>query len=311
MNDYAELHITLWPSFSHFNKTIIDPRVDGIRLNGPITFSLERIAEDVTNATKMKGAKLYFDVKARQIRVLQSIPYKDHLELKVNHKIEIKDLPKTVLFKDGTDYAKLVGVNGDILVFEGGPKFEVVPCEPVYIRPPEFVIADNTISDYEAKRIKIAKEKGINCFMMSYVESEKDILDLREHVGKDAEIVAKIESQKGLEYVMTKFKKEGNLSLMLARGDLYVELGMPHEIIGATMDLIKKDPEAMIGSRVLHSLRIYHTPECSDFSELAWLYQLGYRRFLLCDELCLKEDLLSRSINIFDAFRNYISNNPK
>lgn len=309
MNNNIELYITLWPSFSHFNKTLTDIRIDGIRLNGPITFSLERIAEDVTNATKLKGAKLYFDVKARQIRVIKSIPYKDHLELKINHKIEIENLPKTILFKDGTDYATLIGVNEDTLIFEGGPRLEVVPCEPVYIRPPEFIIKDDIISDYEAKRIKIAREQGINSFMLSYVESEKDILKLREHIGNDAEVVAKIESRKGLEYVMTKFKKEKNLSLMLARGDLYIELNMPHEIIGATKDLIERDPEAMIGSRVLHSLRNYYIPECSDFSELAWLSQLGYRKFLLCDELCLKENLLNRSINIFDDFRSYIKGN--
>ena len=223
MNEYPELHITLWSSFPHFRKTIEDSRVDGIRLNGPITFSLERIAEDVNNATKFNGARLYFDVKARQLRVVQSMPYQNHLELKVNHQVEIRDLPKTVLFKDGTDHATLIGVNGDILIFEGGPKLEVVPCEPVYIRPPEFEIKGNVISEYEAERIRIAKNRGINSFMLSYVESDEDIARLREHVGNDAEIVAKIESRKGMEYVRNQFKKQENLSLMLARGDLYVE----------------------------------------------------------------------------------------
>ena len=303
MTNSTELHATLWPSFPHFEETIKDQRVDGIRLNGPITFSLERIAEDVNHAVDLDLSKLYFDIKARQVRVIEVRPYKDHLELKVNHKIRAKKFPLTVLFKDGTDYATLVDIKDDVLIFEGGPKNEIVPCEPVYIRPPEFIIQDNIISDYEAKRIEIARDYGINHFMLSYVENENDIVDLREHIGNNASVVAKIESRKGLEYVANRFKKTDGLSLMLARGDLYVELDKPHEIIGATKSLIEKDPEAMVGSRILHSLRNTPIPECADFSELAWLYHLGYRRFLLCDELCLKKELLARSINVFDSFR--------
>ena len=304
-----ELHVTLWPSFSHFKRTALDQRVDGIRLNGPINFSLDRIETDVTNATSLRGAELYFDVKGKQLRVLEVHPYKNHLELKVTHRISVEELPATVLFKDGRDYATLSKVDGDMLIFEGGPRYEVLPCEPIYVRPPKFSILDNPISDYESKRIEIAKKYGIRKFMLSYVEDETDVTSLREQVGDESEIVAKIESLKGLEYVLSRFKKTDNLSLMLARGDLYVELNMPHEIITATRKVIEKDPEAMVGSRILHSLRNADVPECADFSELAWLYQIGYKRFLLCDELCLKENLLSRSISVFDAFRTTINGN--
>ena len=58
--------------------------------------------------------------------------------------------------------------------------------------------------------------------MLSYVEDETDVTSLREQVGDESEIVAKIESLKGLEYVLNRFKKTDNLSLMLARGDLYL-----------------------------------------------------------------------------------------
>lgn len=52
--------------------------------------------------------------------------------------------------------------------------------------------------------------------------------------------------------------------------------------------------------------RIFHdpTPSCADFSELAWLAEIGYRRFLLCDELCLQKDLLNTAINAFRAFEH-------
>ncbi|MBI3632930.1 MAG: hypothetical protein HY226_01410 [Candidatus Vogelbacteria bacterium] len=43
-------------------------------------------------------------------------------------------------------------------------------------------------------------------------------------------------------------------------------------------------------------------PSCADFMELAWLYDIGYRKILLCDELCLKESLLEYAVGAVDAF---------
>ena len=134
------------------------------------------------------------------------------------------------------------------------------------------------------------------------MEDQRDIEEFREHVG-NTEIIAKIENQNGLDYVATRFKKEDNLSLMAARGDLYVELAKPHHILEALKLIIQKDPDASIGSRILLSLVNSPVPSCADLSELAWLYDLGYRKMMLCDELCLKEDLLSRAVNVFDSFR--------
>ena len=43
---------------------------------------------------------------------------------------------------------------------------------------------------------------------------------------------------------------------------------------------------------------------CADFSKLAWLAEIGYKRFLLCNELCLHKDLLNTAINAFRAFEH-------
>jgi hypothetical protein len=82
-----------------------------------------------------------------------------------------------------------------------------------------------------------------------------------------------------------------------------VELEHPHEILGAMKVLIEKDPEACVGSRMLLSVVNDPVPSCADWHELAWLYDIGYRRMMLCDELCLKDDLLSTAVNAFQAFR--------
>lgn len=75
------------------------------------------------------------------------------------------------------------------------------------------------------------------------------------------------------------------------------------EILAATKLVIEKDPEATVGSRILLSTFHDPVPSCADFSELAWLHDIGYRRVLLCDEMCLKEGPLATAVGAFEAFR--------
>ncbi len=194
-------------------------------------------------------------------------------------------------------------VNGDHLIFEGGPHYLVNDGESLQIRNPSLDVQGPIFCDYEIERIKNAKEAGFDRFALSYVENTKDIDEFREYIG-DSEIIAKIESKKGLEYVTNEFKKTENLSLLTARGDLYVEVDKPHDILAATKLIIEKDPRAIVASRMILSVTNQAVPECSDFCELAWLYDIRYRRFMLCDGLCLKEEPLARAINVFEGFKS-------
>jgi hypothetical protein len=128
--------------------------------------------------------------------------------------------------------------------------------------------------------------------------------EFRKLVGNDAVVNLKIEDKKGLDYVKNTFVKTPNTVLVLARGDMYVELDRPHEILTATKTLLEKDPEAICGSRLLLSTIHDPVPSCADWNELAWLADIGYKNMMLCDELCLKDELLSRAVNAFQAFRN-------
>ena len=172
-------------------------------------------------------------------------------------------------------------------------------------------------------------------YFLSYVESQRDVDEFLELVGPDCEVQLKIENKKGLRFVSHEFKKRPNLILVAARGDLYIEIDKPHLITEAVELIIEKDPEACVGSRILlsicalpdheikrvirlikservdknnaqkilDSLSVPQVPSCADFSELAYLYKIGYRKMLLCDELCLREDLLATAINAFESFR--------
>jgi pyruvate kinase len=188
-------------------------------------------------------------------------------------------------------------------------------------------------AELELEKIATVRKAGFTRWFLSYVEGKRDVDEFLSLVGRDAEVMLKIENQKGLDYVARGFKKRENLRLVAARGDLYIELARPHEIPTAMRTIISKDPDACVGSRILLSvvqepiLEAFNmlirkdpdaavkardllaatqrpgVPSCADFQELAGLYDIGFRTFMLCDELCLKERLLATAVNAFEAFR--------
>jgi hypothetical protein len=89
--------------------------------------------------------------------------------------------------------------------------------------------------------------------------------------------------------------------LACARGDLYVEVDQPHHIIEALKLIIEIDKEAFVGSRMLLSLFNSNVPSCSDICELELLKSMGYKNFLLCDDLCKKGSALHRAVDTFTA----------
>jgi pyruvate kinase len=288
----------------------MDHRLAGIRLNSAMVFGNEVDREiEVANTIK-NGVPLYFDIKGRQLRVMETHPNADCLDITINHPINV-DLPSVVLFKAGSDPALLENLeeDGRRLIFHGGPKFKVKPGESLCIRHPSLQIFGDVYCDYEIEKIKKVVHGGFKRFFLSYVEEWRDVTEFFEIIGfEPEETFLKIESKKGLDFVANEFKKVKGISLCAARGDMYVEIDKPHEILGACKMIVDKDPEALVGSRILLSVVDSPVPECHDFTDLAWLYDVGYRRMMLCDEMCLKEDLLGTSVKALDAFKDSYAN---
>lgn len=312
MNNMKDLDllITLSPSMPHFSRFSIDNRINGIRINSAMMELDELDNEFKFIKDSLSSVPLWYDIKGRQLRIRQVGKKTDKLRIILNHKIEI-ETPIVVLFKGGNDHAVLEEVvetsdGKQVLTFkEGGPKFSVVPGESICIRDKSFVVLGETFPDYEIEKIKRVRESGLfNKYVLSYVESQRDIDQFRELVGTDCEIIAKIENLKGLNFVSSQWKPQKNVSLMAARGDLYIEIDKPHKILNAIKMIIEKDKNAMVGSRLLLSCVNKDVPDAVDFSELAWLYDIGYRKMLLCDDLCISESRLSLAINAFCAFRD-------
>lgn len=333
----TQLLATLCPSFSHFNRFRTDTRLAGIRVN-PAAIPGVEFDREMMLAFNSYGGKvpLYFDVKSRQMRVAEVHENENHLDITLNHAISVQT-PTEVLFKAGADFAVLhhLEEGGKRLIFQGGPQYNIYAGESLHIRHPSLKVHGPIFTPEELTRIETAKRTGFERWFLSYVEAETDVDQFLELVGKKAEVWLKIESPRGLEYVRRSFNKKltPNLVLVAARGDMYVELERPHEILGAMQQLIQADPEACVGSRLLLSLCSAGTvvtkmlgrlaalgvtpaeakkwaaelfdpvPSCADWNELAWLYDVGFRRFLLCDELCLEGKILGTAVNAFEAFR--------
>jgi pyruvate kinase len=207
-------------------------------------------------------------------------------------------------FKAGEDAAKCVEIRDDThFVFDGGPKYEVRAGESIHIRQ-EHEVGGKVFLDYELEKIERIRDLNFDRWYLSYVWDQRHVDEFRSLIGPDALLRLKIENQRGLDWVADGWRTQANTSLVAARGDLYVEIERPHEIMDACKLIIEKDPYATVGSRMLLSLVNQPVPRCADFSDLAWLYDVGFRNFLLCDELCLKEDLLAACVNIFDYFRD-------
>jgi hypothetical protein len=305
MKDVPELSVTLWPSFPHFKRFVNDPRITGIRLNSAMMSNPE-LDKELALIQKIPTPHnpLFFDVKGRQMRVTEVVPNKERLIIRLNHAIEV-NTPCVVLFKAGADQALLHHLedDGHTLVFEGGPEYKVSPGESLHIRDKSLLVKGNIFTTLELEKIAKVKAAGFNKYFLSYVEKQTDIDQFQELVGRDAEVWLKIESIAGMQFVVHDFQKKDNLVLVAARGDLFVELDKPHHIIDALHVIIKKDPKACVGSRLLLSTITSPVPSCADLLEIAWLYDIGYRRMMLCDEICLKENLLGTAVSVFDGIK--------
>lgn len=311
----VNLMVTLCPSFPHFEEFAQDTRLSGIRINSAM-LNLKDIEFELNKLSAIScRVPLYFDVKGRQLRIQQVDPFPgSHFELVMNHPVILPgvDLGKevvTVLLKGGEDQARLIGITdgGYRLILDKqsiyGPQFNLAPGESICIRNSKVFSPGPQFTNHELSKISLVRRAGIDRFFLSYVHCQADVDEFHNLVGSEAEIFLKVEDKRGLEYVRNEYKPHPRRRLVAALGDLYVEVDRPHEVLQAADFIVSKDPRALVGSRMLLSLVTQSVPSAADLMQLGFLYELGYDSFMLCDELCLKRDMLNMAVNVFDSFK--------
>jgi pyruvate kinase len=285
--------VTVPPHATFLEEVAAHPIVGGLRLNtvmpvkGPLGETLERLAA--------LGPPLWVDLKGRQLRVTAAAlpPF---TEVRVSHPVRVP-VPADAFFSDGREYARVVAVDGDRLILEESPHRMVGPGESVNIVHPELEI-EGTLTDTDRAYLAAMRETGQTRVMLSFVESPEDVDEVRSLLP-GAEPVLKIESRRGLELARREGARHGRL--MAARGDLYVEVLEPHRIVGALRDIVRADPEAIVASRLCCSLSRDPVPDSADVSDVAFLVSLGYRTFMLGDDVCQRRDTVLAALNLLGA----------
>lgn len=282
--------VTAPPYASFLDKVATHPLVCGLRLNtvmpvrdGPVE-ALKRL--------QAFGQPLWVDLKGRQLRVVgAAIP--PYTEVHLSHPIRV-NTPVDAFFSDGSECVRIVAVDGNRLILEDGPRRLIGPGESVNIVHPSLKI-EGTLTETDRAYLAAMPDLGLNRIMLSYVESPSDV-DEVQHLLPGAEVMLKIETQRGLDYARKHGASLGRL--MAARGDLYVEVLQPHRVVSALRDVIAADPDAVVASRIFDSLAWHPVPQSADIGDVAYLLSLGYRTFMLGDAVCLRRDSVLAALNL-------------
>lgn len=292
--------VTAPPYADFLAEVAAHPIVRGLRLNTVMPLK-EGPAEALERLSRL-GQPLWVDLKGRQLRVVgAAIP--PYTEVCLSHPIKVQT-PVDAWFGDGSERARVVAVDGNRLILEDGPRRLIGPGESVNIPHPSLQI-EGTLTETDRAYLAAMKSLGLKNVMLSYVESPADAVEVRELLP-GAEILLKIENQRGLAYAKTHKTTQRDDStslanhLVAARGDLYVEVGRPHRIISALRDIIAADPQAVVASRLFNSLAYRPVPESADLGDAAFLLTLGYKIFLLGDDICFRRDSVLAALNLLE-----------
>ena len=286
--------ITMPPYAPYLEEVLKHEFVSGIRLNTvmPIKESHEDVLLRLNEKAKKYEKQLWIDLKCRQLRV-NSFGTPPYTEIVLSHEIEVYT-PTKAYFSNRNISATILEVDGNRLIMQDGPRRVVGPGESITIPHPTLEVK-GYFTDTDKKYVEASAKVGVHDYILSFVEKNEDIEKLVKYDPK-ANIISKIESQKGLDYVGRKFNNESRL--MAARGDLYLELQWPHTIPEHLELILKKDKNAVVASRILDSLSIGAEPTSSDIGDVDNLLRMGYKTFMLGDEICLKRESVISGINI-------------
>jgi hypothetical protein len=292
--------VTTPPYAAFLDEVARHPIVAGFRLN--TVMPLKEGPREALERLGKFGQPLWVDLKGRQLRVVDAAmpPF---TEIRLSHKIHVH-VPVDVFFSDGNEYGRIVAVDDDRIILEDGPRRVIGPGESVNIIHPSLEV-EGTLTETDLAYLSIMKEMGLNKVMLSYVESAEDVEEVRKYIPQ-AEVVLKIETLRGVEFIKQGGSQYGRL--MAARGDLYVEVLQPHRIIDAVKAIIQADKNAIAASRLFDSLAWQPVPVSADIGDAAFLLEIGYRTFLLGDQICMKRDTVLEALNLLKALA--VSNVP-
>ena len=274
--------IATLPAMNNISKIIdifSNPYISEVRYNtgGLSPYNPEVTIQKLKELAEKYNKKLWIDLKGRQLRVAKWADPKYEC-ITLNHKIKVTP-PATILLRNGEGCNITHIINGNQVYVDPLPRHAVGAGQSVNIIASDLKI-DGYLTIKDMEYLEICNKLGVNNFMASFVEDFNDIADILK-MAPNANIVLKIESKKGMELVNSYIP---GASLMAARDDLYIQTGL--DMMKHLKTIIEKDKNAICASRIFMSLEHNDTPDFCDYEDLEYMYSLGYRRFMLCDNVC-------------------------
>lgn len=265
---------------ANVNKVISNQFVYGARWNTGVVSPLSEAEtlETLNSQCNLYKKQFWVDIKGRQLRIKEwGQPL--YNVIKLNHAISVKGGAK-VYFR-GEEPLNLVYAKGNEIFVDPIPRYAVGAGQSVNIISDDIEI-QGYLTPKDIKYLEAARSLNINNVLASFVESDSDIIAIK-LVHPNSSITCKIESKKGIENLTNL----AGYNLMAARDDLYIELNSnPYTMNYSMQRIIAQDPNAICASRIFTSLEHSHTISYSDFEDVENMYNMGYRTFMLCDNIC-------------------------
>lgn len=271
------------PSLNNMEKVervFANTNISEVRFNtgAQTPYSISETLDILKKLSIKYKKRLWIDLKGRQLRVIKwADPLFSCIEL--NHNIQLL-YPAQIYFRN-SDRVNITHVkDGNKIFVDPLPKYPLGAGQSVNIIAKEINI-DGYLTKTDKQYLLVCRKKKLNNIMASFVENFNDLSQILRFLPT-AKIICKVESSKGLEFI-----SQYNISgLMAARDDLFIQTGQNYSLLDHLKLIISRDPEAICASRIFLSLEKKDTVDFADFADLELMYNMGYRKFMLCDNVC-------------------------
>lgn len=277
-------------------QIVSNPLVDGVRYNsgGDSPFTSRWIMQQIRQITDRHSKLLYVDLEGRQMRIARWSPFSKGSVI-LNRDFSIK-LPGLIHFRRA----------GWFKIVNSAPEERKIFFQTIQRRQ-EYYLGEsqsvNILSDdlevkgylngYDKDYLRAAVECGVNRFMLSFFEKQSDIDEFMVAYYASGggslpapELILKIESVKGVEYVEKKYSQSPKTRLMAARDDLFLSFKERRkDFLEALKLIVEKDAYAIVASKLMSGLENHGELSMGDMVDLVLMNKFGYRSFMWQDEL--------------------------
>ncbi len=258
--------------------------IEGARYNVGIRcpYGTKQALGTVKSVADKYNKKLWIDLKGRQLRI-EKWADPTYGDIELNHDIEV-EAPARIVFRGGHG-SNITHVQGNKIYVSPNPEQAVGAGQAVNVLGRGFKIKGDYLTGRDREHIEVAKDLGVHDYMLSFVEGSQDIQDVRA-LDKDSNLVLKIESLPGLEFVAREYSAHEDCQLMAARDDLFINIGEnKFDVIKALELILEKDAQAICASHIFPSLDSLGHVSMTDISDLELVRKMGYKNFMFSDEI--------------------------